>query len=1119
MATATYTQRTQATASSSTPNNTQTSSRLPRAPGSNVGSTFTKNNTPFSTPNANSPEPPKSPNHERGRPQSDGRSSDTARRSPREPSANSLFSGDGFAGGSISANSIFDETNRVALKRGKAPLRTLQTSGTVPSSEGKRSPSPWSVQYVSDDENQSHRLPSLHTSQSHISETQVRAYHNELRRRYILSVLRDYDLMNYSTTYIESQDVYIDGDGMVYHYLHPQIRQIARPIEDVEIMRLRTMHPEPFSSNDPNRYRRPREKPRNDTAIPEEELPKKPAAKKAVHRNTEPPRGPIRPKRHRNDANARSNERQQEEEPPNAPGNGGPPGDDPPGGSHHGSDPSEPEDNNSENDADARASAHSNSRRNARNKSPTPDEANVRARMRHPSEDPALDHKKEWVYDPTPQSDHEMLKSAFKIYEELIEAYLLCEPTKKNSSIQKTLMQSVAKPTPYGGEDDLVIFDMFVRDSVRWLNTADLCGPDIRWSATKKAYVLTTVDMQRTNALAAFLKGSAKQWFVDVVERIPDINTKNDPLQGRWTFMQVVSGLYRRFIHEASLTKVTEKYESITYSRSRGVEGLFDTLKKYAKSLPIPPDAYNFRKRLLLLLPSSMAEDLARIHQITAEHSTLTQIMEAAIKAERGERALTYYHEARRNLERTKRKKSRSRSKERKRHPTGDRRRDGSPRRLQVVDRRRYSVKPHSERPKDERPQFYPVRPGSSERKDKPKYERKDNQPFVKPRFPSSAKPDRTKGNVRPGQVFRMTDDDGNTRLCRILDIESPENENSGEPNIDQTNPDDQEIWSRYENESLSGDESDKEYSPSSYEGSQYDPGTESEADERTGFMRDYIDSGDEADYEGYTLGERFAHLRDDSDAESVSSYNTCLSDYQVDEPEALTLDFPEYIRTMKIDEDGGVTATLEPKPVHVPKTGKRPKRTNAEKRCFAAWILINGVKAFVLFDSGSTADAISPDFARLAKLKMFRLEDPVTLQLGTKGSRSRITYGCTTRYSILTNKDRVSSSDYFDIANIDRYDAVVGTVFMRRHGIDLAFSNDTIKMKDSVIPTLSEGEELTELARRASKRVADSIQLNDGEEIEVKKRPKKYGVVEDRKSSKSKANKRPTESPKQEMK
>ncbi|KAF9257629.1 hypothetical protein L218DRAFT_803370, partial [Marasmius fiardii PR-910] len=125
-----------------------------------------------------------------------------------------------------------------------------------------------------------------------------------------------------------------------------------------------------------------------------------------------------------------------------------------------------------------------------------------------------------------------------------------------------------------------------------------------------------------------------------------------------------------------------------------------------------------------------------------------------------------------------------------------------------------------------------------------------------------------------------------------------------------------------------------------------------------------------------------------------------------------------------------------------------------------SALIEINGLRAFALFDSGSTSDAISPDFAKQSKIRVFQLENPVTLQLGTKGSRSKINHGCVTSYKLSTTEKILESKTYFDIANVDRYDAVIGTVFMRRHGISLHFEDNSIRVKGKVIPSLSEGEE-----------------------------------------------------------
>ncbi|THV04179.1 hypothetical protein K435DRAFT_649827 [Dendrothele bispora CBS 962.96] len=162
----------------------------------------------------------------------------------------------------------------------------------------------------------------------------------------------------------------------------------------------------------------------------------------------------------------------------------------------------------------------------------------------------------------------------------------------------------------------------------------------------------------------------------------------------------------------------------------------------------------------------------------------------------------------------------------------------------------------------------------------------------------------------------------------------------------------------------------------------------------------------------------------------------------------------------------GKIFATLEPTPKNVPKTGTQPHRSSNQNRCLAAFIELNGLQAFALFDSGSTADAVSPDFARNANLRIYRLENPVTLQLRTKGSRSKINYGCTAPYKFTTSKEVIKSKDYFNIANIDQYNVVVGTVFMRKHGISLDFENDTVCIKGSHIPTFTEGEEVRELTR-----------------------------------------------------
>jgi hypothetical protein len=137
----------------------------------------------------------------------------------------------------------------------------------------------------------------------------------------------------------------------------------------------------------------------------------------------------------------------------------------------------------------------------------------------------------------------------------------------------------------------------------------------------------------------------------------------------------------------------------------------------------------------------------------------------------------------------------------------------------------------------------------------------------------------------------------------------------------------------------------------------------------------------------------------------------------------------------------------------------ERPKRTIDETLCLAAFIEINGIKAYALFDSGSTTDAVSPDFTRVAKLTAKELAKPVTLQLGCSGSRSKINFG--TEPPIVFGT--ISANTYLDIANLDKYDTILGTLFMRKHGISLNFESLEIVIHGKLrMPTLPEGEGAT---------------------------------------------------------
>ncbi|KAF8224849.1 hypothetical protein L208DRAFT_1308881 [Tricholoma matsutake] len=111
---------------------------------------------------------------------------------------------------------------------------------------------------------------------------------------------------------------------------------------------------------------------------------------------------------------------------------------------------------------------------------------------------------------------------------------------------------------------------------------------------------------------------------------------------------------------------------------------------------------------------------------------------------------------------------------------------------------------------------------------------------------------------------------------------------------------------------------------------------------------------------------------------------------------------------------------------------------------------MLHNLKAYILLNSSCTTDSISPEFAMSANLKAHELEEPVPLQLGTVGSCLKINFGLFTNFEI----SGVVNTHYFDVVNINRYDAILGTMFMRKHSIVLDFERDKVCIKGKHLDT-----------------------------------------------------------------
>jgi len=105
-----------------------------------------------------------------------------------------------------------------------------------------------------------------------------------------------------------------------------------------------------------------------------------------------------------------------------------------------------------------------------------------------------------------------------------------------------------------------------------------------------------------------------------------------------------------------------------------------------------------------------------------------------------------------------------------------------------------------------------------------------------------------------------------------------------------------------------------------------------------------------------------------------------------------------------------------------------------------------------VLFDSGAEMDALSPDFVHACQVPLMELPNPLVLRMGMKGSWSCIYYGTNINLKVLGQ----STSHYFDIVNVKKYNAILGTPWLNTTGALLDFDKHVVHVKEGLIPTFN---------------------------------------------------------------
>ncbi|KIJ53838.1 hypothetical protein M422DRAFT_242102 [Sphaerobolus stellatus SS14] len=105
-----------------------------------------------------------------------------------------------------------------------------------------------------------------------------------------------------------------------------------------------------------------------------------------------------------------------------------------------------------------------------------------------------------------------------------------------------------------------------------------------------------------------------------------------------------------------------------------------------------------------------------------------------------------------------------------------------------------------------------------------------------------------------------------------------------------------------------------------------------------------------------------------------------------------------------------------------------RPARSKNDLLMITGYFLVGGTKAHCLFNSGCEGIIMSSKFARATGIRMHKLPEPIGIQQAFQGSRAKLYYTATTDIIV----GQRTYTEMFDISNINYYDVMLGTPFLR---------------------------------------------------------------------------------------
>ncbi|KIN96550.1 hypothetical protein M404DRAFT_162702 [Pisolithus tinctorius Marx 270] len=172
----------------------------------------------------------------------------------------------------------------------------------------------------------------------------------------------------------------------------------------------------------------------------------------------------------------------------------------------------------------------------------------------------------------------------------------------------KVKAMGVPKPGKYKGQDDLKEFDNWLGQLLKYFHMFKVTGLDCNVDRVLHTYT--------------YLEGLASQWYDQEVES-PNRQIRD------WSFEDLICGLFKQFVHEASAQNMADQFDHTRYEHEKGVLTFYND--------------YSFWRKFLHGLLHTIIKSIFEACRISAEHSTIEDILEEVHHMETAQKAINMH--------------------------------------------------------------------------------------------------------------------------------------------------------------------------------------------------------------------------------------------------------------------------------------------------------------------------------------------------------------------------------------------------------------------------------------------------------------------------------------------